>query len=138
MPVTGFAGELPAPRGGEGVVLRAAVVLRWPPLRLDEPLLLQLEERGVQGAVIERQAVLARLLDAARDAVTVQGAEHVEGPQNHQRERALLHVQFVRHDIFLWDTYMTITSHPRSGNGRLGPRGAVEADGRARVRDLTH
>ena len=97
MPFAGFARELLAPRGGERIELRATIVLGLAPLRRDEPLLLELEERGVQRAVVEREAVLARLLDAARDAVAVKRSEDLEGSENHQGERALLHVQFLRH-----------------------------------------
>ena len=97
MPFARFARQLLAPRGGERVVLRAAIVLGLAPLRVDEPFLLELEERGVERAVVEREAVLARLLDAASDAVAVQRSEHLEGLEDHQGERALLHVQFLRH-----------------------------------------
>src|SRR5687767_7118592 len=97
MPFAGLAGQLLAPRGGERIELRATIVLGLAPLRGDEPLLLELEERGVQRAVVEREAVLARLLDAAGDAVAVEGAEHLEGAEDHQGERALLHVELVRH-----------------------------------------
>ena len=96
MPFARLARQLLAPRGGERVVLRAAVVLGLAPFRLDEPFLLQLEQRGVERAVVEREAVLARLLDAARDAVAVQRPEHLEGLEDHQGEGALLHVQLVR------------------------------------------
>ena len=53
VPFAGFARQLLAPGGGERVVLRATVVLGLAPLGRDEPLLLELEERGVQRAVVE-------------------------------------------------------------------------------------
>src|SRR5688572_31779252 len=98
MPFAGFSGELLAPRGGERIELRATIVLGLAPLCSNEPLLLELEERRVQRAVVEAETVLARLLDAARDAVAVQRTKHVEGLENHQGEGALLHVQLVSHD----------------------------------------
>src|SRR6266566_1243064 len=103
MPFAGFARQLLAPRGGEGVVLGAAIILGLTPFRFDESLLLELEERGVQGAVVEREAVFARLLDAASDAIAVKRPEYVEGFENHQGERALLHVQLLGHGPSYWN-----------------------------------
>ena len=50
MPFPGFARQLPAPRGGERVVLGAAIVLGLAPRGGDKTLLFELEERGVQRA----------------------------------------------------------------------------------------
>src|SRR5215208_5886470 len=97
MPFAGLARQLLAPRGGERIELGATIVLGRAPLRGDEPLLFELEERGVERPVVEREAVLARLLDAARDAVAVKRPEYVEGGENHQGERALLHFQLLGH-----------------------------------------
>src|SRR5690242_18504767 len=72
MPFARFARELFSARRRERVVLRSAVVLRLLPLGLDEPLLLQLEQRGIQSAVVEREAIAAGFLDAARDTVAVE------------------------------------------------------------------
>src|SRR5688572_11986106 len=99
MPFAGFTRQLLAPRGGERIELRATIVLGLAPLCLDEPLLLELEERGVERAVVEAEAVLARLLDAASDAVAVERTEDFEGLENHQGERALLDVQLVSHGV---------------------------------------
>ena len=97
VPFARFARELLPPRGGERIELRAAIVLGLAPLGRDESLLLELEQGGVERAVVERQAVLARFLDAARDAVAVQGPEDLEGLEDHQGEGALLHVELLRH-----------------------------------------
>src|SRR4026208_1879006 len=113
MPVAGFARQLPAPRGGQAVVLGAAIVLRQAPLRRDEAFLLELQEGGVEGAVIEGQAVLAGLLDAAIDAVAVEGPEDLEGFEDHQGQSALFDVQLLCHTPVLWDTHSTVT--PQSG-----------------------
>ena len=52
VPLARLPRELLASRGGERVELGATIVLGLAPLRLDEALLLELEERGIQGAVI--------------------------------------------------------------------------------------
>src|SRR5439155_4584119 len=108
MPFAGFARQLLASRGGERVVLGAAIVLGLAPLRFDKPLLLELEQRRVQRAVVEREAVLAGLLDAAGDAVPVKRPEYLEGSENHQGERALLHIQLRRHIRVLWVSHMDL------------------------------
>ena len=97
LPLARLARELLPAGGGERVVLRAAVVLRLPPLGLDEPFLLELEQGRVERAVVERESVLARLLDAPRDAVAVERAEDVEGLEDHEGEGALLDFELFRH-----------------------------------------
>src|SRR5690349_14682259 len=99
MPLAGFARELLFSGGRERVVLRAAIVLGLFPLGLDESLLLQLEERRIQRAVVEREAIAARFLDAPRDAVAVQRPEDFEGLEDHEGERALLDFELVRHGL---------------------------------------
>src|SRR3954464_1207092 len=78
VPFARFPLQLLPSHGGQGVVLGPAVVLRLPPLGLDGPFLLELEQGGVERAVIELQAMLARLLDAPRNAVAVQRPEDVD------------------------------------------------------------
>src|SRR5688500_12852016 len=102
MPLMGFAGQLLATSGRQRVVLRSPVVLGLPPLSGDEPLLLELDEGGIERAVVERQPILARLLDPAGDPVAVQGAKDLEGRENHEGQRALLHVQLLRHGLSYW------------------------------------
>ena len=97
MPFAGFARELLASVRGERIELRAAVVLGLPPLGLDESFLLELEEGGVQRAVVEGEAIPARLLDAAGDAVAVERAQALERLEDHEGERALPDIQFVGH-----------------------------------------
>src|SRR5579859_1626872 len=70
-----FVGEALPARGAQRVELRAPVVFRLAPFGRDEPFLLELQEGGVERAVVEFEAVAAGLFDAARDAVPVQGAE---------------------------------------------------------------
>src|SRR5947199_3581465 len=70
-PFLDFALELLPPGLRQRVVPRTAVVLRETPLGADVALLFELEQGRVQRAVIEREHLAARLLDAARDAVAV-------------------------------------------------------------------
>src|SRR5207249_2989334 len=89
--------DLPAAGARQPVELGLAVVLGDAPLRIDIAFLLELHELGIERAVIEREAIAARLLDAPRDAVAVQRPEALERFQDHQRERALPDVGLVRH-----------------------------------------
>src|SRR4051794_34180939 len=68
-PFARFTFDLLLAGAGELVELRLAVVVRHAPRRLHVALLFELEERGVERAVVDEQLVAARLLDAARDAV---------------------------------------------------------------------
>src|SRR6266576_421349 len=97
IPLAGFARQLLPPGGGERVELRAAIVLGLPPLRVDESFLLELEEGGVERAVVEREAILTDFLDTSRHAVAMERAEAFEGLEDHQGEGALLDFEFVGH-----------------------------------------
>src|SRR4051812_43907555 len=97
VPLAGLARELLPARRGERVVLRAAVVLGLAPLGDDETLLLELEQGGIEGAVVERKPILAGLFDAPGDAVAVERPEHLECFENHEGEGALFDFEFVRH-----------------------------------------
>jgi hypothetical protein len=46
--------------------------------------MLQLEQKGIQGALVDGKKVAADLLDAARDAVAVEGPEQIKGFEDHQ------------------------------------------------------
>ena len=63
--------EALAPRTCQLVEARLAIGLRHAPLPGDVALLLQLEKRRVERAVVDRQAIAARLLDAPGDAVAM-------------------------------------------------------------------
>jgi hypothetical protein len=87
VPVVGFGAELTAAGGGEAVELGLAFVVGLPPLRGDEALMLQAEERGVKRALLDGELIAGDLLDAQENAVAVERAEgdrlqdeHVEGP----------------------------------------------------------
>src|SRR5258706_7098204 len=100
LPLACFLVELFPAGPREPVELRFAVVVRYAPFRCDVPLLLELEQCGVEGSVVERQVVRAGLLDPPRDAVAVQRPERLERFQHHQRQRALPDIRFVRHVRF--------------------------------------
>ena len=94
---SGFPRQLLPAGGGQRIELGPAVVLRPAPLGRDEALLLQLEQRGVEGAVVEGEPVPAGLLDPAGDSVAVERPEDLEGPEDHQGQGALLDIQFFGH-----------------------------------------
>src|SRR3954466_7427356 len=72
--------ELLLARGGEGVVARAAIVLRRPPFGFHPAVEQQSLQRWIERALADAEYVFRELADAARDAVAVhrlaqQGAE---------------------------------------------------------------
>ena len=95
MPVGGVFGPLLAAALGNGVVLRLAVVVGGAPFGGDPAALLEADERGVDGALVEEDFVAADLFDAARDAVAVQLAHGGEGLQDHEVEGALEEIEFL-------------------------------------------
>ena len=60
----------------------------------DPSALLEADERGVDGALIEQDLVAAGLLDAAGDAVAVERSHGFEGLQHHHVEGALKEIKF--------------------------------------------
>ena len=76
-----------------------AVVLRDAPLGRDGPFLLQLQQRRVQGAVVQREQVAAGLLDSTGDPVAVQRPHRLDGLQHHQRQRPLPDVRLAAHAV---------------------------------------
>ena len=59
--------------------------------------MLQLEQQGIERALIHSQKVAADLLDAAGNAVAVLRAQHIEGFEDHERKRSLQNVGFFLH-----------------------------------------
>src|SRR6185312_2793597 len=125
LPGARLANELLPSRFGNRIEPRAPIVLRDAPLTRDEPLLLQLEERRVEGAIVERELVAARLLDAAADAVAVGGAEEVERLEDHEGEGALLDVE-LRHG---WRVGPLLLESNRSAEAWVADHAGVERFG---------
>src|SRR5208337_615229 len=78
----------------ELVILGFAIVVGDAPLGGDVAFLLEFEEGGVEGAVIDGEEVAAGLLDAAGDAIAVERAESLQSLQDHQGQGALPDVRF--------------------------------------------
>src|SRR5580765_3889283 len=57
----------------------------------------ELQERGVQRALVDRELLAADLLDAPRDRVAMQGAHRVQRLEDHEIERAVEDVRPDRH-----------------------------------------
>src|SRR6202034_1052766 len=76
---------------------RPAVIFRGAPLGCDRAFLLQLQQYGIESALIHRQQIAADLLDAPGDSVAVQWPQDVESLEDHQCERALQDVEFLFH-----------------------------------------
>jgi hypothetical protein len=81
-----FAEAFPA-RGGEFVILRAAVVVGSAPACFEKALANEAEEGGVEGALFDEESATGNLLDAEEDAVAVERAEG-DGFENEQIEGA--------------------------------------------------
>src|SRR5712692_8981685 len=77
------------------VELRLAVAFRGAPLRRNPALLHQAQQRVVDGAFVQPQSIVANLLEATRDSISVQRPERVEGLEHHQVQRALQHLRAV-------------------------------------------
>src|SRR5205807_4888953 len=115
------------------VVLRPTIVVGQPPLRGDVALLLQLQQCRVERAVVHREELAARLLDAARDAVSVQRAEGFERFEDHQGEGALPDVGLVAHARSYGKTIASIRHPLWEYNRRIESRESRVASHESRV-----
>jgi hypothetical protein len=89
LPVFGFYGEAFQAAPGNGIEAGFAVVLRSAPLGFDPALMLEAEQRGVDGAFVESEDVLTELLDAPGDAEAMKWSEGMQGFEDHEIEGAL-------------------------------------------------
>ena len=89
--------KLLAARASNAIEARLPVILGRTPIGGDGAFVFELEQKGIEGALIDGKQIAADLLDAACDAISVQRAERIERLQHHQRERALLNVFFLSH-----------------------------------------
>ena len=87
-----FRGELATAGGGDGVEAGAPVVVADTPGALDPGLLLEPEQRRIDGALVQRQAAVGDLLNPPGDAVAVERAHRRECLEHHQVERAVRHL----------------------------------------------
>jgi hypothetical protein len=78
LPLARFLLELFAAGTGQPVELGLAVVLGEAPFGPDVALLLEFEQRRVEGAVVQGEMMGAGLLDAAGDAIAVERPESLE------------------------------------------------------------
>jgi hypothetical protein len=99
LPFTSFLFDPSSSRAREAIVLCFPVVVGDAPLGGDVALLLELEERRVERAVIDCDRLTADLLDAAGDAVPVLRPHGLEGFQDHQGERALADIGSIGHGV---------------------------------------
>src|SRR5438034_5661660 len=98
LPFLGFLLNLFAASSRELVKLRLPIVVRKTPFGTDVSLLFQLEQRRIEGPVIDGQEIGACLLDLARNPIAMQRPSPFEGFQDHQRQRPLPHVCFGAHE----------------------------------------
>src|SRR5205807_1783811 len=95
VPLASLTLKLAVAGASEFVIFGFSIVVRDAPFGGDEAFLFELEQRGIQRAVIEGKQVAAGLLDAAGDAVTVKRAESLKCFEDHQSQSPL-------QDIFLF------------------------------------
>src|SRR5262245_14756518 len=98
-PVLRLLGELLPPGAGDGVVLGFPVVVGSAPARRNPSALLEAEERGIDRALIELEHVLADLLDAPGDPVTMKRSHCLERLEHHEVQSALENVCLVAHRL---------------------------------------
>jgi hypothetical protein len=67
----------------------SAIIRRYTPVRRNGALLFEFEKDWVESAVIDREQVIAGLLNAARDAISVLRAHGMQGFEDHESQRAL-------------------------------------------------
>src|SRR5262245_34275132 len=104
-PVVGFLTKPFASCSRECVVAGAPIVLRWPPLSVDETLSIEPVQRLVERGVFDRELAGRELVHFGRDPVPVHGAVH-ERPEYEQVKGALderqgsrLHATFPLDDV---------------------------------------
>ena len=66
-----------------------AIVFRGAPIGAQPALLSEAKQRGVDSSFVELQYIVADLFNAARDGVAMQGAQSIDGLEDHQVERTL-------------------------------------------------
>ena len=93
-PVGDVGGEMFAALFCEGIKFCFAIVGGSAPFGGDPAALLQPDEGGVDGALVEENFVAADLLDAAGDAVAVERAHGGEGLEDHEVQGALEEIEF--------------------------------------------
>ena len=94
LPVGGVFLKLLAAAAGDGVELGLAIVVGGAPFGVDPSALLEADEGGVDGALVEQDLVSAGLLNAAGNAVAVLSAHGGEGLQDHQVQGTLQEIEF--------------------------------------------
>ena len=97
LPFLGFLLNLFAAGSRELVKLRLPIVVRKTPFGTDVSLLFQLEQRRIEGPVIDGQEIGACLLDLARNPIAVLRTGALQRFQDHQRQRSLPHISFAAH-----------------------------------------
>src|SRR5262249_37636730 len=71
------------------VVLGLPIVLRCAPFAANPTLLLQPEQGGVYGALVQAQQIVTDLFKTSRDTITVERPYNLERFENHEVESAL-------------------------------------------------
>src|SRR5580704_17016749 len=94
LPIPGLGPQLLAAGFGKAIEACPAVVFRCAPLRRNRAFMLQLEQQGIERALIHSQKVAADLLDAPSDTVAVLRPKDVQCLEDHQRKRSLQYVRF--------------------------------------------
>ncbi len=60
--------------------------------------MLELQQHGIQSALIHGKQVSADLLDAPRDSIAVQRPQDIESLEDHKRQRSLEDVRLLFHN----------------------------------------
>src|ERR1039458_5621587 len=111
IPVPRLPFELSLPGTCQDIVLCPAIVVRDAPLCGNVSLLFEFQQSWIQGSVSHRKQISAGLLDAAGDAVSVQGPERFQSLQDHQGKRALPNIDFFSHappTVYQYEEYQIL------------------------------
>src|SRR5450631_161701 len=84
LPIASFLLKLLTTEPGEFVEFGLTIVVGDAPFGCDPSLLLQLQQSGIQGSIIEREQVSTGLFNAASNAITVLRSHGFNGLQDHE------------------------------------------------------
>ena len=82
---------------GDPIEFGAAIILRYTPFGSDRAFLFEFEENWVKRSMVDGQQVVAGLLDAPRDAISVLGTHGIERFEDHESECALPDIGLCSH-----------------------------------------
>ena len=129
LPISFFGGQLLFPPARDRVDLDASPCARRSPFGRNPPMLLKLQERGVERPLVDDELVGADLLDPSGNRVAMQGPHRVERLQHDEIKRAVKEVRLVGWHVLGVYTYDVLSGALKAPTGPdVGERHELEAD----------